>query len=149
MDFARLRMKPVYIPPGGPPQGMSPSQEIYDRMGEEAIFQMSEDFYRELEQSDVRPLFPPDMVEASKKQAMFLVGVLGGPPLYHEAFGHPRMRQRHIPFEIDEAARQTWLRCFKKTLEGAEEKYGFPGEHLEGFIAWLESFSAWMVNTES
>ncbi|MFT5121414.1 MAG: hemoglobin [Kiritimatiellia bacterium] len=115
-------------------------------MGEANIFKMSADFYRELEQSDIRPLFPPDIVEASKKQAMFLVGVLGGPPLYMENFGHPRMRARHIPFEIDEAARQTWLGCFRKVLENAED-YAFPTEHLPVFLHWLDDFSSWMVNT--
>lgn len=135
----------VYTPPGGPPQVERPSPEIYKDMGEENIFKMTEDFYRELEKSAIRPLFPEDMVEASKKQALFMVGILGGPPLYQEKFGHPRMRARHIPFHIDEQARQTWLGCFKKVLTHPE-KYNFPEEHLPGFIHWLEEFSAWMVN---
>ena len=143
-----MRLKPVYVPPGGPPQDIAPSREIYARMGEENIFRMAEDFYRALEQSDIRPLFPPDMVEASRKQAMFLVGVLGGPPLYAEAYGPPMMRKRHLPFEIDETTRQTWLNCFKQTLENATDSYDFPAEHLDGFIHFLEEFSAWMVNTE-
>src|ERR1041385_4286079 len=128
----------VYVPPGGPPQGPGPSREIFARMGQKNIFRMCADFYRELENSPVRALFPPDMPEASKKLAAFLTGLLGGPPLYHQLHGPPRLRARHRPFPIDDEARRTWLSCFRKTLEGAEDKYGFPPEHLEGFLRFLE-----------
>lgn len=138
----------VYVPPEGPPNKI-PSKQIYDRMGEANIFAMLEDFYRELEKSTVRSMFPEDMVEASRKSAAFFVGLLGGPPLYQERYGNPMMRARHLPFRIDEVARQTWLGCFKRTLDGAELKYNFPAEHLAGFIDFLEGFSAWMVNTKS
>ncbi len=136
----------VYIPPGGPPQ-RGPSREIYGIMGRKNIFRMVEDFYAELEESELRPLFPEDMKAASRKNAAFLVGVFGGPPLYQELYGPPMMRRRHLHFSIDERARQVWLGCFKNVLQNAVEKYEFPVEHLDGFIAFLEEFSAWMVNT--
>lgn len=136
----------IYTPPGGPPQGPGPSREIYGLMGEDNIFRMMADFYKELESSEVRHLFPPDMEEASKKSAAFFVTLLGGPPLYFEKYGPPRMRARHLPFEIDDEARQIWLSCFRRTLDGADQKYAFPKQHLEGFQEFLEGFSAWMVN---
>jgi len=107
---------------------------------------MMSDFYKELEQSEIRHLFPPNMEEASKKSALFFIGLFGGPPLHMQKFGSPRMRARHLPFEIDEAARQVWLKCFEKTLEEAEVKYAFPSQHLQGFKDFLKSFSSWMVN---
>jgi len=115
-------------------------------MGEANIFRMILDFYAELEKSEIRRLFPSDMVEASKKSAAFFVTVLGGPPLYLEKYGPPRMRARHLPFEIDERARQVWLGCFERVLEGADVKYQFPMQHMEGFKDFLKNFSAWMVN---
>jgi hemoglobin len=115
-------------------------------MGEANIFRMISDLYKELEKSELRPLFPPNMEEASKKSAAFFVTVLGGPPLYLQKYGPPRMRARHLPFEIDEKARQVWLACFERVLEGARTKYQFPMEHIEGFREFLKSFSAWMVN---
>ncbi len=136
----------IYTPPGGPPQGPGPNKEIYGLMGEDNIFRMMADFYRELENSEVRHLFPADMEEASKKSAAFFVTLLGGPPLYFERYGPPRMRARHLPFEIDEAARQVWLGCFDRTLQDAAVKYNFPDQHLQGFKDFLRSFSAWMVN---
>ena len=136
----------IYTPPGGPPPGPGPNSEIYRTMGEDNIFKMMSDFYKELDKSEVRRLFPADMEEASKKSAAFFVTLLGGPPLYLQKYGPPRMRARHIPFEIDETARRVWLGCFEKTLEGADVKYQFPRQHLEGFKDFLKSFSAWMVN---
>jgi hemoglobin len=136
----------IYTPPGGPPQGPGPSPEIYKIMGEANIFRMMSDLYKEIEKSNIRHLFPADMEEASRKSALFFVTILGGPPLYAQKFGSPRMRARHIPFEIDERARQTWLACFERTLEGADVKYNFPLEHLQSFKDFLQSFSAWMVN---
>jgi hemoglobin len=138
----------IYTPPGGPPQGPGPSHEIYGIMGEANVFKMMSDFYKELEKSEVRHLFPADLEEASKKSAMFFVTILGGPPLYAQKFGSPRMRARHLPFEIDEQARQVWLACFDRVLEGAEVKYQFPPQHLAGFKEFLKSFSAWMVNKQ-
>ena len=137
----------IFTPPGGPPQGSGPSKEIYGIMGEDNIFRMISDFYKELEKSEIRKLFPSDMDEASKKSAAFFVGILGGPPLYLEKYGSPRMRARHLPFRIDEQSRQVWLACFDKVLEGAAVKYEFPQRHLEGFKDFLKSFSEWMVNT--
>ncbi|HXL73237.1 MAG TPA: hypothetical protein VN963_06380 [bacterium] len=135
----------IHVPPQGPPQG-GPSRDIYPLMGEENIFKMLSDFYKELEKSEIRPMFPPDLEEASQKSAKFFVQVLGGPPLYVIDHGPPRMRARHIPFEIDEKARQVWLSCFMKTLENANKKYNFPMQHMDEFKTFLESFSAWMVN---
>jgi len=115
-------------------------------MGETNIFRMMSDFYKELEKSAIRHLFPPNMEEASRKSALFFITVLGGPPLYFERFGPPRMRARHLPFVIDEPARQVWLECFERVLEGADSKYQFPMEHMDSFRSFLKNFSAWMVN---
>lgn len=137
-----------YVPPEGPPQGISPNPEIYESMGQERIFKMLEDFYLELEKSSIRSMFPEDMIEASHRSAAFFVFLLGGPPLYQQQFGPPMMRKRHLPFTIDESARQVWLTCFKTILQDADKKYNFPMQHMDGFWLFLEKFSAWMVNSK-
>lgn len=138
----------LYIPPSGPPTGPRPNPAIYEMMGEKNIFQLLEDFYLELGNSSIRHLFPDNMVEASKKSAAFFVFLLGGPPLYHQKYGPPMMRQRHMPFKIDESARQVWLNSFKKVLNGHEAKYSFPTEYLDEFWEFVDRFSKWMVNYE-
>jgi hemoglobin len=131
----------------GPPQVSPPSAQIFEIMGSQNIVQMLEDFYIELEKSDIRSMFPEDMSAASRKSAAYFIGLCGGPPLYHQLYGHPRLRQRHMPFPVDQKALLIWLDCFKKILENAPEKYSFPEEHLPGFITFLEGFSPWMVNS--
>lgn len=139
--------RPVYVPPSGPPRLTPPNPAIYAAMGEENIFAMLRDFYGELEKSSIRDMFPEDMPAASEKSAAFFVGLLGGPPLYQQRYGNPMMRARHMPFAIDEPARLEWLRCFAAVLEDAPMRYNFPAEYIMGFWAFLEGFSAWMVNT--
>jgi hemoglobin len=139
----------IYVPPGGPPRTPPPSPAIYAAMGEANIFQMLADFYTELEQSEIRFMFAKDMAAASEKSAAFFVGLLGGPPLYHQRYGSPMMRARHLPFPIDEHARQIWLDCFDRVLASAPEKYNFPAEYLPSFRHFLQEFSRWMVNTAS
>ena len=143
--FIAPALAPLHVPPGGPPQA-GPSRAIYARMGQDNIFRMCADFYARIETSPIRVLFSDDLPEASKRLAAFFVGLLGGPPLYQQQHGDPRMRARHLAFPINEAARQVWVDCFRQTLEGAEAKYGFPAEHLPGFLTFLDEFSRWMVN---
>lgn len=137
----------VFVPKLNPSEIPGPSREIYSEMGREAIYRMLDDFYRELEASSVRALFPPDMRAAARRSGAFFVQLLGGPPEYNEQFGSPRLRMRHLPFRIDEAARQEWLRCFEHVLRNATTEYGFPERHLPGFRQFLHDFSRWMVNT--
>ncbi len=138
----------MFVPPVNPAEIVSPSRAIYAKMGEANIVRMIEDFYAELEKSSIRPMFPKDMRTSAQKSAAFFVGLLGGPPLYHQRYGNPMMRARHLPFPINRAARDEWLACFERVLEHAPERYLFPPEDLEGFRAFLRSFSLWMMNRE-
>ncbi len=154
MENIRLRdSREPYVPPGGPPRVEAPNPAIYAAMGQEGIVAMMEAFYAELAQSPtLRRMFPqtPEALQlAARRSAAFFIGLVGGPPLYHQQYGNPAMRARHMPFPIDESARREWLRCFDVVLDDAPARFGFPLEHLPGFRAFLHGFSAWMVNTAS
>ena len=118
-------------------------------MGEENIVRMVDDFYRELEQSPLRPLFPADMMAASRKSAAFFVGLLGGPPLYHQRYGNPMMRARHLRFTITPRAREQWLACFERILARRPSAIDSPPSTCPVSALFLEDFSQWMVNTEA
>ncbi len=137
----------VYTPPINPADIRGPSQEIYACMGRDNIYRMLEDFYRELGASPIRGMFPDDLTRAAHKSAAFFVQLLGGPPEYSEHFGPPRLRARHMPFQITNEARRQWLACFERVLEHAITGYGFPAQHLTDFRRFLQDFSLWMVNT--
>ncbi|MCX6018896.1 MAG: hypothetical protein NTZ50_10430 [Chloroflexi bacterium] len=118
-------------------------------MGEANIVCMIHDLYTELEESSIRSMFSRDMRVGAERSAAFFVGLLGGPPLYHERYGNPMMRARHMPFPIDIGARDVWLACFDRVLADAPARYQFPAEHLPGFRTFLAGFATWMTNQES
>ncbi len=93
----------------------------YQRLGgEEAIRRLVKTFYRLMntlpEAEGIRAMHP-DMDRAEEKLFMFLSGWLGGPQLYTEKYGHPRLRQRHMPFAIGESERDQWMLCMRQAME--------------------------------
>ncbi len=69
---------------------------------------------------DIRKQHQPNLEEAIHKLTFFLTGWLGGPQLYFEKYGHPRLRARHLPFKIGKRERDQWLLCMFKALEDCE-----------------------------
>ena len=65
----------------------------------------------------IRAMHPPDLTESRDKLYFFLVGRFGGPPLYEQRFGHPRLRGRHMPFAIDTDAAEAWMLCMDTALD--------------------------------
>lgn len=61
-----------------------------------------------------------DLDNARKRLFMFLSGWLGGPPLYEQTFGHPRLRARHLPFSIGIEERDQWLACMSQAMREVE-----------------------------
>lgn len=62
----------------------------------------------------------PDQVK--QKLVFFLSGWLGGPPLFVERFGHPRMRARHMHVSITPEHAGQWLYCMEKSLDAHPKK---------------------------
>lgn len=69
------------------------------------------------EVEQVRNMHPADLSHAREALYMFLSGMLGGPPLYMEAFGHPRLRRKHLHFSIGNSERDQWLACARAAAE--------------------------------
>lgn len=65
----------------------------------------------------IRKMHPESLDGSRQKLFEFLCGFLGGPPLYMEKHGHPRLRMRHGSFSIDAAARDSWLECMHQALD--------------------------------
>ena len=94
----------------------------YERIGGEAkIHELVERFYELMdslpETRPIREMHAKDLRVSKEKLFMFLSGWLGGPQLYMEKYGHPRLRQRHMPFAIDGSARDQWMRCMIQAME--------------------------------
>lgn len=101
----------------------------YHRLGGEDIIRRLVDRFYDLMDEDpdyygIRKMHAKDLTEARNKLFMFLSGWTGGPQLYMEKFGHPRLRQRHMPFAIGESERDQWMGCMQRAMDevGLDEK---------------------------
>jgi len=98
-----------------------------DESGIENIRLLVETFYDMMDSSEkateLRAIHAPDLTEAREKLFMFLTGWTGGPQLYIEQYGHPRLRARHMPFSIGETERDQWMFCMISAMHkiGIEE----------------------------
>ena len=72
------------------------------------------------EASKIRTFHAKSLKQSREKLFMFLSGWSGGPQLYVEKFGHPRLRMRHMPFSIGTAERDQWLWCMNKALDESQ-----------------------------
>jgi hemoglobin len=96
----------------------SPFERLGGAAGVRKLVDRFYDLMRELpDAAHVLAMHPPDLASSREKLYEFLSGWLGGPPLYVEKRGHPRLRARHLPFPIDDAARDGWLLCMDRALE--------------------------------
>lgn len=94
----------------------------YDLLGgAEGVRRLVDRFYdlmdSEPEAAVVRALHARNLKSSRDKLYMFLSGWTGGPQLYVEKFGHPRLRMRHFPFSIGARERDEWLWCMQRALE--------------------------------
>ena len=83
--------------------------------GEDAVRALAEAFYDVIEEESptLRAMLPASTKNTRKKFYMYLSGWLGGPPLYEQKWGHPRLRMRHMPFRIGPNEAAEWMRCMR------------------------------------
>ena len=99
----------------------TPEATLYELIGGEVgLHALVERFYDHMdsapEAAQIRSLHPKSLKQSREKLFMFLSGWSGGPSLYIEKYGNPRLRQRHMPFPIGKAERDAWLWCMDKAL---------------------------------
>lgn len=94
---------------------------VYDEIGGEAGVRTLVDRFYDLmdtlpEVQPLRAMHATSLTSSREKLFWFMSGWLGGPPLFVMNRGHPRLRARHLPFAIDAAARDQWMRCMRQAL---------------------------------
>jgi hemoglobin len=93
---------------------------FYDAVGGAETFRrLVHRFYQGVAEDPVlRPLYPEaDLSGAEERLRMFLEQYWGGPRTYSEQRGHPRLRMRHAPFAVDQAAHDAWLRQMRSSVD--------------------------------
>ena len=74
-----------------------------------------------------------DIRESAEKLKFFLSGWTGGPQLYMEKYGHPRLRMRHFPFTIGVKEADQWLYCMRKALANSSIHPGIQEQLMQSF----------------
>ena len=117
---------------------------VYLLVGEEGFARLVAAFYRRVPHDDILgPMYPAhDLAGSEQRLRDFLVGRLGGPPRYIEQRGHPRLRARHAPFQIDQAARDRWLALMNAALDEA----ALPAEAEQFLRPFLAEMATFLIN---
>ncbi|MEZ6040496.1 MAG: globin [Planctomycetaceae bacterium] len=102
------------------PSNQSPLTEnqIYSVIGSEGIARMVAAFYKQIPLDDILgPMYPRDDLHgAEERLRMFLIFRFGGPQDYLQHRGHPRLRMRHAPFAVNQAARDRWVQLMSNAI---------------------------------
>ncbi len=114
---------------------------IYQLLGQDRLEAIVAAFYRRVPEDEVlAPMYPAhDLAGAEQRLRSFLVYRFGGPQTYLQERGHPLLRMRHMPFAVDERARDRWMAL----MMAAVDEVGVDPEHrayLEGFLGDIATF---------
>jgi hemoglobin len=122
-------------------------QELFSAIGEDGFTRLIAAFYRQVPDDDILgPMYKGrDLAAAEQRLRDFLIYRFGGPERYIAERGHPRLRMRHVPFAIDQAARDRWFRLMSRALEEAQ----LPPEAERVLRGFLESTATAMINRAS
>ncbi len=124
---------------------MNPFQSIYELIGEDQIKSLTRYFYEEVAKNKtLRELYPEDLAPAERRLFLFLVQVFGGPQTYSEERGHPRLRQRHLGWQIGPEMRDHWLKAMLTALDQLN-----PDQDVKEFMAgYFIKVANHMINHE-
>ena len=119
-------------------------EDVYGAIGEEGFSRLIHAFYAQVPADPILgPMYPKeDLAGAEERLRDFLIGRFGGPQRYIERRGHPRLRMRHMPFAIDETARNRWVMLMDRALEEAQ----LPDEVTMLLREFFHGVATFMIN---
>lgn len=118
--------------------------QLYAAIGNAGFERLVAAFYRQVPEDDILgPIYPADDLPGAERRLRdFLIGRFGGPPVYIEQRGHPRLRIRHAPFAIGPAQRDRWVRLMNHAMEEA----ALPDEVAQLLRSFFESTATFLIN---
>jgi hemoglobin len=104
--------------------------QLYGLIGDDGFTRLVAAFYRQIPKDNILgPLYrDPNLSAAEERLRSFLIMRFGGPQHYLEQRGHPRLRMRHAPFPVTQAARDRWIQLMEAAL--AETNLPAPAESM-------------------
>jgi hemoglobin len=118
--------------------------EVYQVIGEDGFRRLTASFYRQVPLDDILgPMYPrSDLAGAEERLRDFLVFRFGGPTRYIDDRGHPRLRMRHAPFALNQAARDRWVQLMDRAVGEA----AFPPEVDRILREFFASTATFLIN---
>ena len=119
-------------------------EQVYATIGEEGFTRLTRAFYAQVPGNPtLASMYPKDdLAGAEQRLRDFLIGRFGGPPRYVEQRGHPRLRMRHMPFAIDEAARNQWVTLMDRALDETQ----LPADVTSLLREFFHGVATFMIN---
>lgn len=126
--------------------GFVQENEVYAALGEEGFRKLIAAFYRQIPTDDILgPIYPKnDFAGAEERLRKFLIFRFGGPETYIEERGHPRLRMRHAPFRVNQAARDRWMQLMNRALDEVH----VASDARAILLAYFDSTATAMMNSE-
>ncbi len=120
---------------------------VYEAIGGSATFErLVEMFYAGVADDPVlRRLYPKDLTDSKRHLTLFLIQYFGGPGTYSKERGHPRLRMRHLPFPIDQAARDAWV----GHMSAAVDSLDLPEAARKELRGYFEGAATFLINRPS
>ncbi len=117
---------------------------IYQLLGAEKLTAIVAGFYRRVPTDPILgPMYPrDDFAGAEARLRGFLLYRFGGPPDYLHERGHPRLRIRHAPFAVNQAARDRWM----ELMLAAVDEQGVSAEHRAYLERFLGDIATFLIN---
>ena len=119
---------------------------VYALIGDEGFRRLVAAFYRRVPADDIlSPMYPKhDLAGAEARLRGFLIQRFGGPDIYSQQRGHPRLRMRHGPFKIDRRGRDRWVELMEAALIEAE----LPDEAIPPLRKFFHEAATFMINAD-
>ena len=117
---------------------------IFALIGEEGFTRLVASFYRQVPADDILSAMYPreDLAGAEQRLRDFLIYRFGGSDRYIAERGHPRLRARHLPFAINQAARDRWMHV----MDNAFAEASLPAEAEQVLRDFFGQMSTFMIN---
>jgi len=118
--------------------------EVFAAVGEEGFARLIAAFYKQVPGDNILgPMYPKDDLPGAEQRLRdYLIYRFGGPPRYIEERGHPRLRMRHIPFPVTQAARDRWMLL----MDIALKQTALPLDAERHVRQFFEGMSTFMIN---
>lgn len=121
-----------------------PEDQVYAVVGDDGFRKLVSAFYQQIpNDSLLGPMYPQDdLAGAEARLCSFLIYRFGGPQAYIEERGHPKLRMRHAPFPLNQAARDRWISLMTTALE----QTGLPESAAGTLKKFFENVATFLMN---